>query len=40
MEMSNALALLAATGIGFEVVYDGDDEQCPICQSRETQKAA
>jgi hypothetical protein len=40
MEMNEALAQLLAAGIGFEVVYEGDDAQCPQCDPGANRQAA
>ncbi|CAN5176363.1 hypothetical protein BH18ACT5_BH18ACT5_01990 [soil metagenome] len=40
MEMIQALTVLAAADLEFEVVYEGDKEDCPLCLSRETRQAA
>jgi hypothetical protein len=40
MEMKQALEVLAAAGLGFEVVYEGDEERCPVCVEREARQAA
>lgn len=38
--MNQALAVLDAADLGFEVVFEGDKEDCPLCLSRETRQAA
>jgi hypothetical protein len=40
MEIKIATQLLDTGGIGFEVVYEGDEARCPVCVERETRKAA
>lgn len=40
MEMNQALQILANAGIGFAVVYTGENERCPICYSEENPRAA
>lgn len=40
MEMIQALTELDAVGLEFEVVYEGDEEGCPLCLSRESRQAA
>lgn len=38
--MNQALVIIADAEIGFEVVYAGEEDLCPLCRSLETQQAA